>query len=253
MPRSSTRSPAPLVPVAFDSRRRERPDPADLDLADGTVTRVAQQKKDPDRASVFIDDAFAFGLDVELVVKGGVRKGVRLTAEQQRALLVQQETYAAKASALASLSHRARTAQEVRQSLGRKGFADDVVEDTVALLERLDMIDDAAYARAFVKSRFDARGYGPARLRQDLMRKGVARRTIDLALEELTEDEDLGAEARRLAEKKWRSLASEDDPRKRKKKAMDYLVRRGYGFDRARAAVEAVAAADESFEDEGWM
>ena len=231
--------------MAFSTQRQERPDPADLDLQDGTVTRVAQQKKDLDRASVFIDDAFAFGLAVDLVIEAGLRKGVRLTADEQRALLVRQEAFAAKASALAGVANRARTSEEVRRSLSKKGFAEAIVEDTVAHLEGLGLVDDAAYAQAFVRGRFEARGYGPARLRQDLQKKGVDRRTIDAALEELTEAEDLGAEARGQAEKKWRALRSEDDVRKRKKKTMDYLVRRGFGFDTAREAVDRVADAEE--------
>ena len=234
--------------MAFSTQRKERPDPADLDLKDGTVTRVAQQKKDLDRASVFIDDAFAFGLAVDLVIEAGLRKGVPLTAERQRELLVRQESFAAKASALAGISNRARTSEEVRRSLGQKGFAETIIEDTVADLERLGLVDDAAYARAFVRGRFEARGYGPARLRQDLQRKGIDRSTIDAALDELTEAEDLGAEARTQAEKKWRSLRSEDDLRKRKKKTMDFLVRRGFGFDTAREAVDRIAEDD----DELW-
>ena len=231
--------------MPFDTRRRERPDPADLDLRDGTVTRVAQQKKDPERASVYIDDEFAFGLAIDLVVEAGLRKGRALSADEQRALLVRQETFAAKASALRGLDHKARTVDEVRRSLQRKGFADDVVEDTVAALERAGMVDDAAYARAFVQSRFEARGYGPARLRQDLQKKGVARRTIDEALEALTDAEDMEAEAREQAAKKWRTLSAEEDLRKRKKKTMDYLVRRGFGFGTARDAVDQLAADDE--------
>ena len=231
--------------MAFSTQQKERPDPADLDLKDGTVTRVAQQKKDLDRASVFIDDAFAFGLAVDLVIEAGLRKGVALTADEQRALLVRQEAFAAKASALAGVANRARTSEEVRRSLSKKGFAEAIVEDTVAHLEGLGLVDDAAYARAFVRGRFEARGYGPARLRQDLQKKGVDRRTIDAALEELTDSEDLGAEAREQAEKKWRALRSEDDVRKRKKKTMDYLVRRGFGFDTAREAVDRAADAEE--------
>lgn len=238
--------------MAFLTQRRERPDPADLDLRDGTVTRVAQQKKDPERASVFIDEQFAFGLAVDLVIQSGLRKGVTLTAERQRELLTEQETYAAKASALASLNHRARTADELRQSLSRKGFAEAIVEDTVAHVQDLGLVDDAAYARAFVRDRFNGRGYGPARLRQDLIKKGVARRTIDEALAELSEVEDLGAEAREQAQKKWRALSSEEDLRKRKKKTMDYLVRRGFGFDVARDAVDAAAEGeDDAFWDAG--
>ena len=184
-----------------------------------------------------------------MVIGAGLKKGDTITAERQRELLIRQETFSAKASALAGLSNRARTADEVRRALTKKGFAEAVVEDTVVGLEDAGLVDDQAYARAFVKSRFDGRGYGPARLRQDLQRKGVARSTIDDALEELSETEDLGAEAREQAAKKWRSLSSEDDVRKRKKKTMDYLVRRGFGFDTARSAVDA---ASENDDDELW-
>ena len=228
----------------FNRRPTERPDPADLDLQSGTVTRVAQQKKDPDRASVFIDDAFAFGLDVELVVKEGVRKGVHLSAEQQRALLAYQEVYAAKAAALGYVSDRARTTDEVRTMLLRRGFDADLAEDTVADVQRLGLLDDAAYAHAFARSRFDARGYGPARIRQDLMKRGVARGFIDDALAELPSDE-VGDAAQEQAATKWRTLSAEEDLRKRKKKTMDFLVRRGFSYGDARDAVDALARDEE--------
>lgn len=235
--------------MAFDSTRKERPDPADLDLKDGTITRLAQQKKDLDRVSVYLDDAFAFGLAIDLVIQSGLKKGQSLTADQQRALLVRQETFAAKASALNGIANRARTRKEVADALARKGFAESIIDDTVADLERLGLVDDEGYARAFARGRFSARGYGPARLRQDLQRKGVSRDAIEAALAELAEEEDLGDAAREQAAKKWRSLASEDDLRKRKKKTMDFLVRRGFGFDSARSAVDAVSAEDE---EESW-
>ncbi len=230
--------------MAFQTQRRERPDPADLDLQDGTITRLAQQKKDLDRVSVFLDDTFAFGLAVDLVVEAGLKKGRALTASEQRALLVRQESFSAKSSALSGISHRARTSDEVRRSLLQKGYAETIVEDTVADLERMGVVDDAAYARAFVQGRFASRGYGPARLRQDLMRKGVARTVIDDALAELVEAEDVGDEARQQAEKKWRTLSADEDLRKRKKKTMDFLVRRGFGFDVAREAVDRLAESE---------
>lgn len=235
--------------MAFGQRKQDRPDPADLDLADGTITRIVRQKKDPDRASVFLDDAFAFGLAVDLVIDAGLRKGMPLSAHRQRELLIRQETFAAKAAALRYVNHRARTVDEVRRSLIQKGFAEPIVEDTVADLERLGLVDDASYARQYAASRFNGPGYGPARIRQDLIRRGVARRDIDAALDTLVETEDVGAEAREQATKKWRSLASEEDVRKRQKKTMDYLVRRGFGFDVARSAVEALASEED---DASW-
>lgn len=228
--------------MAFQTQRRERPDPASLDLADGTVTRVAQQAKDPDRASVFIDDAFAFGLAIDLVIEAGLKKGVVLTAGRQRELLTRQETFAARSAALSSIAHRARTTGEISRMLTTKGFESALVEDTVASLVASGLLDDAAYARAYAQARFQGPGHGPARIRQDLQRRGVARDVIDVALADLEDAEDLGARARRDAEKRWLSLASETDVRKRKKKTLDFLVRRGFSFDDARQAVDAAEA-----------
>ena len=240
--------------MAFQTQRRERPDPAALALADGTVTRVAQQAKDPDRASVYIDDAFAFGLAVDLVIAAGLRRGVVLTAGEQRDLLVRQESFGAKSAALGYVSGQARTTEEVRRNLTQKGFAESVVEDAVEGLAAAGLLDDAAYAEAYARSRFSARGHGPARIRQDLQRRGVARAAIDAALDTLVETEDLAERATDDAAAKWRSLASEPDRRKRTRKTMDFLVRRGHSFDIARAAAEAAAAADppDADADEAW-
>ena len=234
--------------MPFPSARRERPDPASLDLKDGTVTRVVQQTGDPDRVSVFLDDAFAFGLSLALAVEAGLKKGLVLTADRQRAMLAEQEGHAAKAAALASVAARARTAGELRRMLSDKGFGADVVEDTVAALEQLGLVDDAAYAAAYARGRFAGRGHGPSRIRQDLAQRGVSKEHIEAALAELAEAEDVAGRARSDAATRWAALASEPDPRKRRKKTLDFLLRRGHSFDDARTAVDAVADGD----DEAW-
>ena len=238
--------------MAFQTQRTERPDPADLDLADGTVTRLVQQKKDLDRVSVFVDDAFAFGLAVDLVYEAGLKKGMALSAEAQRALLVRQEAFAARAAALSYVADQSRTEAEVRRSLERRGFAEGVADDAVAGLLKAGLVDDTAYAEAFARSRFAGRGYGPARIRQDLQRRGVGKAAIEAALAALADAEDVGARARDDAETKWRSLASEPDRRKRLRKTMDFLVRRGHSFDDARSAAEAAAEADPADDDARW-
>lgn len=234
--------------MPFSSVRKERPDPASLDLRDGTVTRVAQQRADPERVSVFLDGEFAFGLTLALAVEAGLKKGLALPAERQRALLSAEEGHAAKAAALASVAARARTTGELRRMLGDKGFAADVVDDTVAALEQMGLVDDAAYAVAYARGRFAGRGHGPARIRQDLVQRGVAKEHIEAALATLAEAEDVAGRARDDAARRWASLASEADARRRRKKTLDFLLRRGHSFDDARQAVDAVADGD----DETW-
>ena len=69
---------------------------------------------------------------------------------------------------------------------------------------------------------------------------------IDAALVTLEKEADLDDAAYEHAAKRWRRLRGEDDLRKRRKKTYDYLLRRGYGFDDARRAVERVEAEEEN-------
>ena len=223
----------PTRPDADEPERSLRP---------GTITRLVQQKRDAERVSVFIDGAFAFGLALDLAVRAGLKKGQRLRVEEQQALLDDEERLRAKAAALDYIAYQARTEQEVRRKLARKGFPEPVVDEAVARMHELGYLDDAAYARAYARGRLAGRGHGPQRIRADLLRRGVAPKTIDAVLDELVERDDLREAALRHGRKRWLRLAAEPDPYKRRKKLSDFLVRRGYDYDLVREVTEVLEA-----------
>jgi regulatory protein len=162
-------------------------------------------------------------------------------------LVARDQLLVAREVALRYLSDQARTAAEVRRMLGRRGFGTDLIDGVVEYVRSQGYVDDAAYAGAFVRSRFASRGHGPARLRDELLRKGIDRPTVEAAIEEIADPDDLSDAALRLALTRWRSLGSEGDPRRRRQRTLEYLVRRGYTFEDAREAVERATAG----EDEG--
>ncbi len=207
-------------------------------LQAGTVTRLAGQQRNPERVSVFIDGAFAFGVHADLVVEFGLCKGQALSVEQQRRLVEADRARAALRTALDYLGYRARTEHEIRQKLLRSEFDEAVAARTVARLHELGYLDDAAYARAYVEARFRSRGYGPQRLRTELLRRGVAPPLIEAVLDGALGQEDMLEAARSHAAKRWPRLAAEADPRKRRKKLSEYLLRRGFSYETARRVVE---------------
>ena len=217
-----------------------------IDLRDGVVTRVAVQEKDKERVSVFLNDSFAFGLTLDLAIEAGLRPGLHLTVVEQEDLVQRERVARARAIALDYLSSQARTGTEVRRKLRRKGFEDGVVGHAMDYIESRGYVDDAAYARAYVQGRFAGRGHGPARLRQELVRRGVAKEHIDAALQDLLASESMDDAAEAVAGARWRALAREADPRRRRQKTLEFLVRRGFEFDQAREAVERLAAAEET-------
>ncbi|WP_456428377.1 RecX family transcriptional regulator [Rhodocaloribacter sp.] len=211
------------------------------DLPAGVVTRLVAQKKDPDRVSVFLDGAFAFGVHVDVALAFGLAPGRALTEAECEEILAADAVFRAKSAAFHYLAYRARTEREVRRKLSGKGFEEGVIDEVVGRLHTLGYLDDEAYARTYVRARFAGRGYGPQRIRAELLRRGVDRAHIDAALDELLDEDDVVARARRHAAKRWPRLAAEPDPRKRRKKLTDFLVRRGFSFDVVRRVVDELA------------
>ena len=80
------------------------------------------------------------------------------------------------------LEVRARSVAEVRRRLTSTGYQPDLVEGAVERLLDLGLLDDEAFARAWVESRDRARPRGERAIRQELGLKGVDRITVDLVL-----------------------------------------------------------------------
>lgn len=210
----------------------------DRPLRPGKITKLVVQDKNPNRVSLFVEGAFAFGVYQDLVLEFGLQVGKTLSVAEQARILEADQVFIAKAKALHYLGYRARTEHEVRQKLRRSGFGEEVVERVVERLHSLEYLDDDAYARDYVRARFSNKGYGPRRIRSELVRRGVGRRLIDTALEEVFRSADTHAAAREQAEKRWPRLAGEADPYKRRKKLSSFLLRRGFSYDTIARVVE---------------
>ena len=134
-------------------------------------------------------------------------------------------------AALRLLTHRARSRDEVRRHLERRGFAAAEVGAALDRLEGMAYLDDREFARTWVIERIRLKRLGPRRLRAELVKKGIAQEIIDLALSEAFpegEEElarsaaDAWIEKRRVA-----GLDLQNDPGARRR-LFAYLARRGF-------------------------
>ena len=125
------------------------------------------------------------------------------------------------------LEARQRSAAEVRRRLLQHGYRTDLVEGAIERLLELGMLDDEAFARAWVESRDRARPRGEHALRRELAIKGINRQVADDALEARGDDADADA-ARRLLERHARALERVADPRARRQRAYALLARHGF-------------------------
>ncbi|HEU4921358.1 MAG TPA: regulatory protein RecX, partial [Candidatus Limnocylindrales bacterium] len=82
------------------------------------------------------------------------------------------------------LEARARSVAEVRRRLTSAGYRTELVEGAIARLVDLGMLDDAAFAKAWIESRDRARPRGERALSEELRLRGVGLDVVAAALEE---------------------------------------------------------------------
>ena len=159
-------------------------------------------------------------------------------------------------AALRFLETRSRSVSEVRRRLTDAGYRGDLVAGAIDRLLDLGILDDGAFARAWVESRDRARPRGAAALRRELRLKGI---DAALTAEVLAEREGEGsrgdegaspdtAAADRLLARHARTLDRVADPRKRRQRAYALLVRNGFDPDTAGDALRRFLATDPSFD-----
>ena len=132
----------------------------------------------------------------------------------------------AKDICLRLLTVRPRTRAELHQALRRKEIPEDVADTVLGRLDEVGLIDDAAFADIWVRSRHTYQGMGRRALAMELRRKGVA----DEVAAEAVATVDAEAEeerARQLVRKRLRSLTTGDEA-SRIRKLVGMLARRGY-------------------------
>ncbi len=136
------------------------------------------------------------------------------------------------------LSSRARSVHEVVQKLRQKEFAEEVIDEVIADLERLKLVDDRAFCRRWVEARLE-RATGARKLAHDLRRKGVAADIIDEVLAEYAGQLDSpGRAAHLLRKQSWRYRNL--DRQKARRRMLGFLARRGYDAQTAWEAIDQV-------------
>jgi regulatory protein len=104
--------------------------------------------------------------------------------------------------------------------------ADDVAERVLEHYSEVGLIDDVAFARAWVQSRHAGRGLARRTLAAELRRRGVADDTVNDAVEELGPAQEEAA-ARELVAKRMAATRGLD-PVKRTRRLLGVLARKGY-------------------------
>lgn len=127
---------------------------------------------------------------------------------------------------LNKLTTRARSRSELADALREREVPDDVAARVLDRFTELGLVDDAAFARAWVESRQATRALSRRALSSELYRKGVDSEIVAETLADVDDDSEYAA-ARQLVLKKLRSTRTVDE-KARWRQLVGLLARRGY-------------------------
>lgn len=134
---------------------------------------------------------------------------------------------------LDQLTGRARTRKELGDKLRSKEVPEELATRLLDRFEEVGLVDDEAFARAWVASRQPGKKLARRALATELRRKGVDDETARTALDEIDPADEEQA-ARELVRKKLRSLSRVDDVTATRR-LVGALARKGYGAGLAHA------------------
>jgi regulatory protein len=155
----------------------------------------------------------------------------------------------ARSICLRLLTGAARPRAALETALRQRGIPDDVAAGVLDRLTEVGLIDDRAYAEAFVAAKHRDRALGSSALRTELRRKGVDDVTVDAAVRTVDSDAEL-ARAKALIERRVDS-AMGNGPVAARRRLVGLLARRGYSAEVSARVVDEALAAYGAEQDDG--
>lgn len=194
------------------------------------ITKIENQKKNAKRWSIYIDDEFAFGISEDTLLKFGLRVKDDITEDSIQEIKSFDEYIFAKKTAFDLLAYRIRSIAEIRDKLKTKKISVQTIEKTIEHLQALGLLNDEQFALQLVNEKISGKPVGKQVLRQKLYQKGIRKEIAEKVLDEVFSKVDEKKLALTSFKKYFPKLA-DLEKNKKKKKAFDFLARKGFDFD----------------------
>lgn len=213
------------------------------------ITAVQPQKENPHRFNIFLDGKFAFATDEDTLVSLHLFKGKQLSSEDLEKILLETEVNRWMENTYRLFSIRQRSEKEIRDYFRIKNqefrikkkeqIADNEIDLIINKLKQKGLINDEEFAKAWVDARRRSKKKGKFALKQELFQKGIAKEIIEQVINPADgADEVLEQQlAQQALEKKWQIWTTLPYLEK-KKKAYEFLMRRGFEYEIIKTAIE---------------
>ena len=152
------------------------------------------------------------------------------------------------AYAVALLARRDYSTRELRKKLQDRGYLEGAIEPVLIDLEETRKLDDQRYGDNVVAYRA-RRGHGPARIRHELRKAGVAADVVESAVKTGEDAPDFLKLARAVRARKFGAEIPQD--RKERARQARFLQYRGFSTDHIRAVLEGDPEEDSGTDQDG--
>ncbi|MBQ4082228.1 MAG: regulatory protein RecX [Clostridia bacterium] len=190
-------------------------------------------------AAVYCDNREEPWLLDKDVVEERLHQGMTVTEALLTELSDDSARRRAMSRALYLLGFRDHSKRELRQKLLRL-FPAEAVTAAIDRCGELGLLDDLRFAHALASDCIHLKGFGTARVRQELAKKGIDRDTVQTVLEELQPDP-----ADQLDEILARRFSPLPEDDKGKRRMMNYLLSRGYHYHDIKDALQRAGIQEE--------
>jgi regulatory protein len=131
--------------------------------------------------------------------------------------------------------YQQRCQSEIKEKLFELGVNKKDHDELLTELVKENCLNDERFAVAFTSGRFKLKQWGRKKIQKGLREKRVSDEIVQKALEQINTKEYM-AILNKLAKERYAALKHEQHL-VRKKKTMDYLIRKGYELDLVRKAI----------------
>jgi len=191
------------------------------------ITSIKSQKK-KDRVNIYLDDKFGFGLDLENLVKLGLKVDQELTDEEIADIVKKAEFQKTLDKLLRFATLRPRSEKEIKDWLKRKKVHISLFDKLLKRLRQLSLLDDEKFAKWWVEQRQSFRPKPKRILNNELWIKGINNEIIKKVLgEEEINEEKMARELLKKKMYKWKNLEGFE----LRQKMSQYLAQKGFSWE----------------------
>lgn len=198
------------------------------------IITALKSQKNKKRVNIYLDGRFAFGIDLENLVKIGLKVEQELSEDEIEEIINKSEFQKIFDRLVRFSTLRPRSEKEIKNWLKKHKVYKSLHNSLFSRLKRLDLLDDKKFARWWVEQRMSFRPRSKRIMNYELRSKGINKNVIEDVLAEVDIDEEKIAKG--LLEKKrykWEKLKGLE----RRKKMADFLARKGFGWGVIKKAI----------------